>query len=61
MLAITRTNGEGVTVFPNGSNKPIHITIVHTSGDKTRMAFDAPKDIVILRDELIPEKKDIPF
>jgi len=50
MLALTRKTGE-VIVIGDGPNK-IEIMIVHVSGDKVRVAIDAPRDVSVHRLEV---------
>ena len=47
MLVLSRKRGEKIQI---GSN--ITITVVHISGDRVRLAFDAPSDVPIHREEL---------
>lgn len=47
MLVLSRKRGEQVTI---GSN--IHITVVQISGDRVKLAFDAPPEVPIHREEL---------
>lgn len=53
MLVINRDSGEGITIFT--SDGPIRV-IVEMRRGKIKLAFNAPKDIRIVRDELL--KKD---
>lgn len=48
MLILARKPGESLVI-----NDKIEITIVEVSGDKVRIGIDAPKDVKILRKELI--------
>jgi carbon storage regulator CsrA len=48
MLVLSRKPNERICI--NGN---IWITILDTHGGRTRVAIDAPKDIVISREELI--------
>jgi carbon storage regulator len=50
MLALTRKPGE-VIVIGDGPTK-IEIMIVHVSGDKVRVAVDAPRDVSVHRLEV---------
>ena len=50
MLIITRKRDQG---FFLGDN--VKITIREISGDSVRVAIDAPKEIKILREELVEE------
>ena len=61
-LVLTRKANEGVTltVPPSEKDTVIHVTNVRndTSRNQVRLAFEAPKQVNIVRDELIgrPEK-----
>lgn len=59
LLVLSRSPDQGVTltVPPSEKNTVIHVTNVRndTSRNQARLAFDAPKDVVILRDELIKQ------
>ena len=48
MLVISRKTGEGLRIGDN-----ITLQVVSVSGDKVTLAIDAPRDIKIMRDELI--------
>lgn len=48
MLVLSRKNGETVTLPQLG----IRITVVRIGWNKVRLAFDAPQDIEIWREEL---------
>ncbi len=47
MLVLSRKRGEKIQIGTN-----ITMTVVHISGDRVRLAFDAPPDVPIHRDEL---------
>ncbi len=47
MLVLSRKINEKVVIAEN-----ITVTIVQVRGDKVRLAFDAPKDIIIHRKEV---------
>ena len=47
-LVLTRRSGE--TVFIGDD---IKVTIVSSQGNQVKVAFEAPKDVVILRQELL--------
>lgn len=51
-------NGSVVVFLPEG--KQIVVTAVTTKADRVRLGFDAPKDIKILRGEIVgkPKKED---
>ena len=48
MLVISRKTGEGLQIGDN-----VTLQVVSISGDKVTLAIDAPKEIKIMRDELI--------
>ena len=48
MLVISRKTGEGLRIGDN-----ITLQVVSVSGDKVTLAIDAPREIKIMRDELI--------
>lgn len=48
MLVLSRKVGESILISDN-----IKINIVSISGDKVTIAIDAPKEIKIMRDELL--------
>ena len=52
MLILTRKQGEAFLL-----GKEIEISILEVSGDKVKIAIDAPKDIKILRKELAEAEK----
>ena len=55
MLALTRRIGEEVVI--GDPNKPMGvIRIVEIHGDKVRLSFDFPRDILINRRELAEQK-----
>lgn len=47
MLVLTRKQGQSLLIGDN-----VELTVLEISGDKVRIAIDAPKDISILRKEL---------
>ena len=49
MLALTRRPGEGVTMTIPGFGR-IRITVLRLQGSYIRLGFDAPPEIVSLRD-----------
>ncbi len=56
MLALTRKEGEAVHLdLPNGDRVTVHVLIVR--GNEVRLAFDAPRDIAIWREEIAPPKQ----
>jgi carbon storage regulator len=56
MLVLSRREGERVKLGDD-----VFITIVRVSGDKVRLAIEAPAGLLILRDELEmnPEPADV--
>ncbi len=57
MLALTRKEGEAVHLdLPNGDRVTVHVLIVR--GNETRLAFDAPRDVEIWREEIAPPRLD---
>ena len=54
MLSLSRRLGESVVI--GGLN--VRITVVEIDRNKVRLAFDAPKDIAIVRSELIARGHD---
>jgi len=52
MLVLTRKEKQAFIVGDN-----IEITILEVSGDKAKIAIDAPRDISILRKELVEAKQ----
>ena len=48
MLVLSRYSGERIKIGDN-----VMITIVSVEGDKVRIGIDAPKDVAILRTEII--------
>jgi carbon storage regulator len=52
MLVLTRHIGESIVISDD-----IEITVVEIQGDKIRIGINAPRNITILRKELIDEAK----
>lgn len=52
MLILQRRSGESLRI-----GEDIEITIVSTEGGKVRLAISAPKDVTILRSELISARE----
>lgn len=52
MLILKRNTHQGVTLDLNGVK--VHITLVECHNGVARLGFDAPPDVKIFRDELIP-------
>jgi len=51
MLVLTRKTGDSVVIDPGNLN--INITVLAIQGDEIRLGFEAPKDVDILRRELM--------
>lgn len=49
MLVLSRKESERVRL-----GNSIILTIVRVSGDKVRLGIEAPPDVLVLRDELVP-------
>ena len=47
MLVLTRKRGEVIVINDN-----IKVTVVEIRGDKVRLAFDAPREVVVHRQEV---------
>tara|TARA_Y100000310_G_C20112017_1_gene547558 strand:- start:26 stop:217 length:192 start_codon:yes stop_codon:yes gene_type:complete len=47
MLVLSRKKNESIVIDDN-----IHITVVEVRGDKVRLGINAPKDIVVHREEI---------
>lgn len=47
MLVLSRKEGETICIGDN-----IRITVLNVRGDKVRLAFDAPKDVAVHREEV---------
>ncbi len=55
MLVLSRKEAERIRLGDS-----IVITVVRIGGDKVRIGIEAPKDVLVLRDELEPFEKSIP-
>jgi carbon storage regulator len=53
MLVLSRKEAERIRLGDS-----IVITVVRIGGDKVRLGIQAPKDMLVLRDELEPFEKD---
>jgi carbon storage regulator CsrA len=54
MLCLTRKKGERTRMTtPNG--EVIYVIVTACDGKRVRLAFDAPKNVAIARDELPPK------
>ena len=59
MLVLTRKVDESLTLtLPDGS--VIVITLTEVRGDNVRIGIDAPRDVTVLRSELIGERRHHP-
>lgn len=57
MLVLTRKHMESIQIGPD-----VRITVVKVSGDRVRIGIDAPKDVTVMRSEIVqPKKKDDKF
>lgn len=52
MLVLSRKVGEKILV-----GKDVWLTVVQIDGNKVRIGFEAPKDVPIIRNELIPRNE----
>lgn len=55
MLVLSRKEAERIRLGDS-----IVITVVRIGGDKVRIGIEAPKDMLVLRDELAPFEKEAP-
>jgi len=55
MLVLTRRVGESLTIGDD-----IKLTILDHQGNQVRVGIDAPRDVAIVREELIGTGKDKP-
>jgi len=56
MLILTRRIGESLVIDnPVSGGEPITVTVLGVKGNQIRIGIDAPKDITILREELISD------
>ncbi len=55
MLVLSRKENEKIMLGDS-----IVLTIVRVSGDRVRLGIKAPSDMLILRDELEPQNRDLP-
>ncbi|MDA7949995.1 MAG: carbon storage regulator [Pirellulaceae bacterium] len=57
MLVLSRKETERIKLGDD-----VTLTIIQISGDKVRLGIEAPKNVLILRDELKPhEEKSVPL
>ena len=54
MLVLTRREGESLKIGDG-----IEVTVVEIQGDKIKLGIRAPKDVTILRSELVAEARDV--
>jgi len=59
MLILTRREQESIDVLI-GNEKILRFTITKVTGDKTRIAFDAPAAVTIVRTEIMSQKEHQP-
>lgn len=64
MLALTLKDGQSVRIYPDENldpampvgelfrDGPIEVTVVHRDGNRVRLSFNAPRELLILRAEL---------
>jgi carbon storage regulator len=48
MLVLGRKRGESIVI-----GERVHITVLEIAGGQVRLGIDAPRDVVILREELV--------
>jgi carbon storage regulator len=53
MLILTRKIGETINIGTR-----IKVTIIGVQGKQVRLSFDAPDDVIIMREELVGKEKD---
>jgi carbon storage regulator len=59
MLVISRKQGQGATItLPDGRAFRVVVTLLDRG--KVRLGFEAPRDVLIHRDELLPLKRPAP-
>jgi carbon storage regulator len=54
MLVLTRRVGDGLMIGGG-----IEVTVLEIQGDKIKIGINAPKDVSILRKELVHEARDV--
>lgn len=57
MLVLSRKLGEKVYI---GQNAEICVTVVDIDRGKIRIGIEAPRSMPIYRQELLPERKEVP-
>lgn len=55
MLIVTRFPGESIAIGDN-----ITITIIQTNGQQAQLGIKAPKELIILREELLERRRHTP-
>jgi carbon storage regulator len=55
MLVLSRRIGESLVI-----NENIRITVLGGSGNQVRFGIDAPRDVKVLREEIIGTGRDVP-
>ncbi len=55
MLVLSRRENERIRL-----GKSIVVTVVRVSGDKVRLGIEAPRDVLVLREELEPHGDEVP-
>lgn len=50
MLILTRRIGETIHIGPD-----VTVTVIEVMGGQVRIGIEAPRDMVILREELLPD------
>lgn len=58
MLILTRKSNESIVFFVNSNNnekEKILVKILETHGNKVRIGVSAPKDVVVVREEILEE------
>jgi carbon storage regulator len=50
MLVLTRKQNEGILI-----GNDIMVTVINVDGDKVRLGIEAPKNIRVIREELLKE------
>jgi carbon storage regulator CsrA len=56
MLVLTRGDGEGITICipASAEDREIHLEVIEFRGERrVQIAFDAPRDVRIWRDEVL--------
>lgn len=57
MLILSRRDGESITIADTKTNEKIVITVVGTRKGKVRIGIDGPKEMKIMRNELLLKTK----